>query len=121
MRLFGERVDYVVGIGPQGFYLAAGRDAMTQLRGAIERSAAAGPIGAPPMELSIALADVVKHAAANGEGEVREQAAKAAAALEKSPGKDHVRLRAAQVEDGLSLHLEIEQGVLEMIGAVQKK
>jgi hypothetical protein len=121
VELFGERVDYVVGIGPESFYLAAGRDAMGQLREAIERSAASGPTRVPPMELSIALADLVKHAVANGEGEAAEQAAKAAAALGESPGKDHVRLRAAPVEDGLSFQVEIEQGVLEMIGAMQKK
>ena len=121
VELFGERVDYVVGIGPQSFYLAAGRDAMGQLRKAIERSAASGPTGVPPMELSIAVADLVKHAASNGEGEAREQATKAAAALEESPGKDHLRLRAASVEDGLSLQVEIEQGVLAIIGAMQNK
>ncbi len=121
VELFGERVDYVVGIGPKSFYLAAGRKAMAQLREAIERSAASGPTGVAPMELSIALAELVQHAAANGEGEDRERAAKAAAALAESTGEDHVRLRAAPVEDGLCLHVEIERGVLEMIAAMQEK
>lgn len=117
VELLGEPVDVVVGIGDERFYLAVGREAMPRLREAIERSAADGPQSVPPMQVSLALGDVVKHVAANGEGKAQERAQKAVAGLDEASENDHVELTAEPVEDGIRFRLTVEEGVLGMVEA----
>jgi len=118
VRLFGEPIDVVVGAGEDCFYLAVGREAMPKLRQAIDRSAAGGPQPVPPMQVSLALGDLAKHVAADGEGKAQERAQKAVAALAEAPGNDHVELVAEPVENGIRLRLTIQEGVLRMIEAM---
>ncbi len=120
VQLVGEKVEVVVGVGKQSFYLAAGRHALETLKKAIERSAAGPQQKAPPMELSVALGQVAEFLAEAGQGEQKQQALKAIEALEDAAGKDHLRLVALPTERGLKLRLELEEGVLKVIQAMPK-
>lgn len=118
VQLVGERLEVVVGIGKEGLYLAAGRDAMGTLKKAIAQSAARAQEKTSPMELSVALGEVAKFLAEAGREGQQQRALKALAALEDARGKDHLKLVAVPAERGVKLRLELEQGALRMIQAM---
>jgi hypothetical protein len=113
-RLFGEKLDIIVGVGKETAYLAVGRDALATLKKAINGSA--GAKAASPLEISLAAAPVASFAAAAGEPGDRPQAAMMEAELKKTPGKDRAILAVRPIANGLQLHLEIEQGLLRLFG-----
>lgn len=120
VRMVGETLEIVVGVGRESVYVAAGRDAMKTLREAIERSDTAAKVS--PMKLSIALGPLFKFAAEVGESErERQMAAKAAEALEKMSGKDHLNLVAEPIERGIQVRFEAEPDVLKILGVLAKE
>ncbi len=116
VRLFGQRIDIVVGIGKKHFYLATGRDALATLKQAIaaSRTAPAAPLA--PLECSVALGPVAEWAAQWAEGQDRFHAALIASALKESAGKDHVRLTVGPAEGHLRVRVELEEGILRIAG-----
>lgn len=121
VRLVGETLEIVVGIGEERFYLAAGRDAIETLKQAIRRSAGASGESAPAMELSLALSQVAQLMAQTGKPRMRQRAAKAAELLESAGGKDRVRLAVVSGPRDLKLRVEVEEGVLKLLEAMQKR
>lgn len=121
VKLIGETLDVVIGVGQEGVYVAAGRDAMKALRGAIERSAD-GAAALSPMRLSIAVGPIARFAAiaAHSPAE-REKAAKAVAALEKMSGADHVNLEIRPIERGVQCRVEIEPDVVKLVGLASQE
>ncbi len=114
IKLVGEKLDIVIGLGKEYAYLAAGRDAMASLKKAIEGSASAGATSVVPLEVSLAVKPVVGLVAA-----VSKQAAQAAMAesvLKKTPGKDHISLCVRPISDGVQVRLEVEQGLIRLAG-----
>ena len=103
--------------------LAAGRDAMTTLKKAMEGSARAGAKAVSPLEVSVALKPVASLAAAVGKPQDRPKAAMAESELKKTPGKDHVVFAVRPISNGVQIHLEVEQGLVRLLGrlAVQGK
>jgi len=120
IRMFGKSMEIVLGFGPQAAYLAVGKDAMESLKRAIGKSSKpAAP--AHPFEISLAMKPIADFIAATGKLHERIPAGFASAALSKAPGKDHVRLLVKPSARGMTLRLEAERGVLEVIGAISPK
>ncbi|HUT13475.1 MAG TPA: hypothetical protein VMY42_23510 [Thermoguttaceae bacterium] len=119
VRVVGENPEVVLGIGPEAVYVAAGKDALKTLKQAIKRSAERGPQPARPLEVTVSLGALAKFIAEIGDEREREKAARAVAALEKAPDTDHVKLVVLPIPRGLKIRLEVEQGVLRMIGAMK--
>jgi hypothetical protein len=120
VQLIGENLDIVVGIGQQSFYLSLGRDAMKVLKQAIEKSAAAGDQPVAPLEVTVSLSELANFVAEMGKEQDRAKAKQALAVLQRSGGKDHLRLVASPIERGVKYRLELEKGVLELIAAMHK-
>lgn len=118
VQLIGEKLEVVLGIGPQAVYVAAGRDALKTLKQAIDRSEARGSQAVSPLEFSIDLGTVARFMAEVGKEKDKQNAQRA---LEKATGKDHVTLVATAIPRGLRFRLEVEEGALKMIGSMGKK
>jgi len=117
VKLFGESLEIVAGFGPQAAYLAAGKDAMKALKEAIQRSKAQA-VPPTPFEVSLALKPLADFIAVMGKDHEKPIARKAASLLQGAQGKDHVRLVAEPIERGMILRLDAEEGLLQLIGAL---
>lgn len=116
VKLIGETLEVVVGVGRQSVYVSAGRDAMKTLKEAIKRSSDEAKPGVP-VKLSVALGPIARFVAEVGEvAGQRENAAKAVAALEKMSGADHINLQISPIQRGVRLRLELEPDVVKLIG-----
>jgi hypothetical protein len=120
VALVGERLDIAIGVGPDAFYLAAGRDAMAKLRSALEASAAKAAEKVSPLNVSVALRPIVRFVAEMGEGKDRARAATMASYLVESEDRDHIRLVADAIPQGVRYRLEIEPGVVRLLGKLSQ-
>ncbi len=117
--LVGDRLDVVVGIGKQSLYAAAGRNAGDMLKQAIEKSKAAPEKTVPPMQLKIAVTPLVKAiGAATDDDQVSSTADLVAQMLEGSEKKDHIIVTTTSIPNGTKTRVELEQGVLKILGAL---
>lgn len=116
--LFGEKLNVVVGTGPQSAYLAAGDQPEALLKKVVDGSAGGGQQETIPLQLVLSLAPILQFAA-NQETDDPILGVLAATA-QKSAGKDHIRVTQRTVERGTMVRLEIEEGVLQLIGAGAK-
>lgn len=112
--LIGEKLDMVVGIGPQSVYMAIGREPLATLKQVIEQSTANGEKPIPPVEFSLALGSTAKFLASAGKPEDRSIAALVAMALEPFAGRDHINLIAGPIPQGVQYRFEVEEGVLKL-------
>jgi len=117
-RMFGQRVDVVVGLGKEHVYLAFGRNAPQSLHEALAALRESSPALAAPVECSVATGPVAELAAALTDGRSKADVALIAQVLKPSAGKDHVRFSAAPVERGMRLRVEFEEGTLSVAGLV---
>jgi hypothetical protein len=117
VKLFGERLDLVVGFGPQAIYFAAGRDALTSLRSALtaphEQATASSPF-----EISLALKPIADFVAAMGEGHDQVTARQIADVLATSPGDSAVRLTTEVSKRRVRFRLELEEGIVQWLARV---
>ena len=116
MKLLGENLEIVIGIGKENAYVAAGRDALSTLKKAIQASATVGKKESLPVDVKVSTQAVMSFAAEMGQPKDRPGAAAAAAELKKTPGKDHITLVARPVPNGVQYHLEVEQGIVRAAG-----
>jgi hypothetical protein len=116
VQLFGERIDVVVGIGPESVCVAAGRDAAKVLGRAIEASVAEAAKIVPPAQFSVALEPFFRVGAEMAPPSDRPKAKLMADELKKQPGQDHVTLVARPISNGVQYRLEVESGIIRAIG-----
>jgi hypothetical protein len=116
VKLIGEKLEVVVGVGSQSVYFAVGREPIKALKQAIDGSAAGVDKTVPPVEISMELGAVAKFIAAEGKEEDRPKAAVVAGLLAASEGHDHVKLTAGPIPNGVKYRLELEEGILKLIG-----
>jgi hypothetical protein len=116
VQLLGEKLDIVIGVGKENAYLAVGRDALATLKKAIDASARAGAKAVSPLDLSFAVKPVASLVAVAGKPEERPQAAMVVSELKKTPGQDHIHLTVCPIDNGVQVHLEIEQGLIRLFG-----
>jgi hypothetical protein len=117
-NLFGETFDMVVGIGEDSLYVALGQDAAATLKQVIDKSKAEAGKQVPPLRISIAGAPIVKFLTEMVPDEQKPMIAMVGAPLVQAGGKDHLRLTAEPVPSGARLRLELEEGVLRLIGGL---
>ncbi len=116
-RLVGDRLDVIVGIGPNSLYLAAGRDVAGELKQIIDASQAAPGKAVSPLNASVALLPIVQLAATLAEDEsVQQMAGMMALALGQSPEKDRLKFQTRPIRNGSMTTITLEEGVLRLIG-----
>ncbi len=118
VRMVGQSLDVVVGMGDQSIYVAAGRNAMDSLKQVIGRSAKDGYSSVAPVRLSVALGPIAKFVSEMCEGDDRIKAGLIVSALAKNGGGNHATLVASPVERGVRLRVELEEGLLKLIGSL---
>ncbi len=118
--LIGEKLEVVIGFGDDSAYVAVGRDAMSTLKKAIEQSADEASQPVPPVRLSLALRPIAEFVAKVGEAKDRPKAALIAEELAKTSGGDRVHLVAAAIPDGVRYRLEVEKGLVRLLGHLKE-
>jgi hypothetical protein len=89
------------------------------LKQVIDGSKAAAGKEVPPMRLTVAATPIAKFAAkAAEEDSVKAMAAMVVGVLEKAGGKDHVTITATPIAKGIRVRLEVEQGLLKLLGSM---
>jgi hypothetical protein len=117
--LFGDKVTAILGIGSDSLYLAVGNDPAGELKRAIDQGKAQAGKTVPPMEVAVALTPILRLVSAVGGGEPKSFAQAGLKLLEgASAGKDHVRLSAKVIENGTQVRLEVEEGLLKVLGSL---
>ena len=84
------------------------------LKTIIDKSAAGAAQANYPFQLNVALTPILEFVNSTNPNQ---GAMMAAQLLKGSPGKDHVRVTAAVVANGVNYRLQAEEGVLKAIGA----
>jgi hypothetical protein len=116
-QLFGESMDLVVGIGQKAVYFAAGRQATDTIKQVIDASAAAPNKAIAPVELNVALGQIMNAAKGLADEDDKPRIEEIANMLSsEAEGRDHVRIVAQPIENGIRMRLEAEEGVLRAIG-----
>jgi len=114
--LVGQRLDVVIGLGKEYFYLAAGRGALQSLTGALAVSRERPMVQSPPVECSVALRPIAATIAALGKEQGQGDAIRIAHALKQPAGKDHVGCIVDPIDGGIRVRVELEEGVLGIAG-----
>lgn len=117
-KLFGDTLDVVLGISDTSVYLSAGRDAATTLKQVIDQSKSQAGKEIPPMRISLSATPIAQSVAAIApdDGEAKQMAGQIAAMLEQTSGKDHVTLTSKPIPNGATVRLEVEEGILKLLG-----
>ncbi len=115
--LFGQTMEIVFGIGDNRAYLAVGNNAAGTIKQVIDKSQADAGTEVVPMRFAVSLTPIAKFAEGGApDGMVKMMVGNLAMLLEQSDGKDHVTVTSKAIPDGASVRLEIEEGVLKLIG-----
>jgi hypothetical protein len=99
--------------------VAVGRDAAKTLKDVLSQSKADADKTVLPLKVSFAVGKIAKFVAEIAdEDEVKSQAAGLAEAMEKADGKDHVTLTSTPIAHGFRVRLEVEEGLLKLLGSM---
>jgi len=112
-KLVGDPVPVVVGIGERSAYLGIGVDVLGMLKQAIDRSATSTAASAGPFGLTVTVAPILKaiaEAAPNNP-------VPAMLAGQLQGGNDHVRVTVSQADGKQRVRIEVEEGLIKLIGA----
>ena len=116
--ILGDKVNIILGTGPKAVYIAFGKNAESLLKQVIDKSAQDGSKAVPPLQLNVALLPILKFAASvDTNNEIIPELVKV---LEKS-GKDKVNLISQPIKNGNNIRIQVEEGVLQVIGAAVQK
>ncbi|MCG8585589.1 MAG: hypothetical protein MI757_12840, partial [Pirellulales bacterium] len=112
-KVLGDKVDVVIGEGKTAIYMGFGTDCLATLKSTIDASAAKAGTIVKPVQMSIAIAPIVQFVASVEPNPILTMAADEAAKL---GGKDHINVTANMIENGQTVRLEVESGVIQLIG-----
>lgn len=117
VKLLGEKAEVTFGLGPQALYVAVGKDNLNVLKQAIDTSKAQPDKLVSPFELTLSFAPLMEVVAAQAKDEAQRNAARDVAEMLRAdaPGRDHVRIVAQMVPNGLRYRIEAEDGALRAI------
>jgi hypothetical protein len=116
-KVLGAELPILVGTTPQAVYIAMGQGSADILKSVIDNSAAAGEVPADPMTSELSLASIMEFAATI---EDKPEIKMIAAALKESAGRDHITVKAVGIPQGFSYRIQVEDGVLKLIGQAAK-
>ena len=117
-KVFGKKLTVVVGTGKKSFYVAFGKDALDSVKKVIDLSKKNAGKKLPPAQLALAVAPIVKFAASVDEENPALLMASFLVAQAKN--KDHVRIVVRPVKNGFSYRVELEEGLVRIIGLASK-
>lgn len=120
IRLFGEKINIVVGVGKESLVMAVGANAKQTLKQAVEKSGEAAQ-AVNPMKITLSLKPLADLIAEYGEEKDRPQAAAVARVLADQQGNDKISLTASAIPDGVQWRVEIDSGVLRLIGKMAQE
>ena len=116
-RLFGDTLDVVVGIGSKSVYFAAGSDCLEAVKEIMDTSAASPNKSVPPMEMTLALGQIMEAAASFVDDDEKQKFEMVANMLtNEANGRDHVRMVVQTIPNGTRTRIEAEEGVLRAAG-----
>ncbi|MBW3597721.1 MAG: hypothetical protein KY475_10645, partial [Planctomycetes bacterium] len=115
--IFGETLDVALGFGGDRVYLAVGPAGLEEAKSIIDASQAKQSENVPPAQFSVAVGPILKFAAAVKEDPLTTMLA---STIKENQENDHVSIRSQAIENGVRYRIEVEQGVLELIGAATK-
>jgi hypothetical protein len=114
--LFGETVEMAFGIGEKSVYFALGKNWLDGVKKVIDDSAASPGKSIKPMEMTVTATPIVQTAAAHAEEDEKAVFEMVNGSLQQSAGRDHARIVAEPIENGVRTRFEVEDGVLRAIG-----
>lgn len=119
-KMFGQTLEVVLGISETSVHVAFGRDAAGTLKQVIDQSKAQPNKAVPPMRLAVAATPIAQFVATVAEDgdPAKQMATMIAGLLGQTGGKDHVILTSKPIPNGASMRLEIEQGIIKLIGSL---
>jgi hypothetical protein len=113
-KVLGDELDAVIGTGPQCLYFALGKASDKLLKQAIDRSVEAGEQTAPPMHLHVAVKPLTAFLSSLDPSAEKSQ--RMAEIMEAARGGDGISLTVSSLENGIGCRLQVDAGVLEMLG-----
>jgi len=116
----GEKLEIVLGIGPEAVYFAAGRDAMKSLTGAIDASKKAAKKVVPPMEFTLDLEELAELATHCPKEKVSSGGKKALEAFEAAGDGGKVCGALLPIDRGLKFRLVLDEGVLRLMASAHR-
>jgi hypothetical protein len=114
--LFGETVDMAFGIGEKSVYFAMGKNWLEGVKKVIDDSAANQGKSIKPMEMTVTATPIVQTAAAHAKEGEKPIFEMVNGSLQQASGRDHARIVAEPIENGVRTRFEVEDGVLRAIG-----
>jgi hypothetical protein len=112
-QMVGDNVDMAIGVGKKSVYFAFGRDCVAAVNNVIDKSAASPAKAIAPVEMTLALGQMINVAKEFAEPGQKPQIQMIADMLaNEANGRDHLRLVTQPIENGLRTRLEAEEGVL---------
>ncbi len=113
-KVLGDELDAVIGTGPQCLYFALGKASDKLLKQAIDKSVEAGEQTVPPVHLHVAVKPLIAFLSSLDPSAEKPQ--KMAEIMEAARGGDGISLTVSSLENGIGVRLQIDAGVLEMLG-----
>ncbi len=117
-ELFGETLLVTLGFGSESVYIGLGDAGMETIKKVIDQSSEDASKELPPMQLTLALAPVLK-LAMKQEG-ANPNLQDLAESLSEG-GLDHVNITVQPIENGVKYQLEGEEGVIKLLGSAAKQ
>lgn len=116
--MFGEMVDVTVGFGPGSAYIAAGPRGVEDLKEAIDQSASSvGPLEYPA-EVLISVGKILRTVQPYATPDAEPMLNLLVDKLDEMPaGADEVSVRVIRIDQGATFRYQINEGVLQAIGA----
>lgn len=112
-NILGDQVTLVVGIGKEAVYFGIGDDPESAMKQAMDKSAEASDANADTsMQFNLFLSPLLKFASGIQGAEMLEMMSDTVQA-----GGDRIQVRSDYIENGMKTRFEIQDGVLELIGA----
>ena len=118
-QLLGENVDIAIATGPEQLYFALGKGSDSLLESIVDKSREIGPQQVSLLDLRVAMKPMMSFLASIDQENEQQQVL--AEAIERTEGGDGIQLKVEQIDNGLRARLEIEEGVLVLIGHASRE
>ncbi len=114
-RALGDNLDVVIGTGANCLYLALGSGGDELLKKVIDKSAEQPSLPVPPAQLRVALKPLIRFLASVNNDE---NLTRLAESLDETTSGDQVLVTVRTINNGIQYRLEVQQGVLQVLGKV---
>jgi len=116
-RVFGETLDFVLGVGNDKLVGGVGHDAIAKLKDILAQSKTGHDKEVPAAYVTIAVAPIAKFVSEMAEeDDVKTKAAELAELLAGTEGKDHVTVTNQPIPNGARTRVVVEEGLLKLLG-----